>query len=105
MTWIRLRDSEQPLRKKGRGRLIHISDFINEIDGRLVLKDANGNIIRDAQKIIYPGSNGDPWWDTEQLLAQTNKAIDIFETAHPDCQALFVFDQSSAHASLAPDTL
>ena len=31
--------------------------------------------------------------------------IDIFEAAHPDCQALFVFDQSSAHASLPPDAL
>jgi hypothetical protein len=25
--------------------------------------------------------------------------------AHPDCQALFIFDQSSAHASLPPDAL
>ena len=32
-------------------------------------------------------------------------AIEIFEAAHPDKQALFVFDQSSAHASLPPDTL
>ena len=28
-----LREGEQPLRKKGRGRLIHVSDFINKEDG------------------------------------------------------------------------
>jgi hypothetical protein len=95
-----LRASEQPLRKKGRSRLIHVSDFINEEDGRLVLLDADGKIIEDARVIIYPGSNGDPWWDTKQLLAQIKTAIQIFDKAHPDCQALFVFDQSSAHTSL-----
>jgi hypothetical protein len=100
-----LRAGEQPLRKKGRGRLIHVSDFINEEDGRLVLMDADGKITEDARVIIYPGSNGDSWWDTKQLLAQITSAIHIFENAHPDCQALFIFDQSSAHASLPPDAL
>jgi hypothetical protein len=33
------------------------------------------------------------------------RAISIFEKAHPNCQALFIFDQSSAHASLGPDAL
>jgi hypothetical protein len=100
-----LRPGEQPLRKKGRGRLIHVSDFINEEDGQLVLKNSEGVIVRDARKIIYPGANGDAWWDCEQLITQTKMAIDIFEEAHPDCRALFVFDNSSAHASLPPDAL
>jgi hypothetical protein len=38
-------------------------------------------------------------------MVQIKSAIEIFEAAHPDCQALFIFDQSSAHASLAPDAL
>jgi len=33
------------------------------------------------------------------------KMIEIFDAAHPDCQALFIFDQSSAHASLGDDAL
>ena len=52
--------SEQPLWKKGQGRLTHVSDFINEEDGQLVLLDADGKIIKDGRVIIYPGSNGDP---------------------------------------------
>jgi len=54
------------------GRLIHISDFINEEYGQLMFLDDNGKILRDSQKIIYPGSNGDLWWDTKQLLIRYN---------------------------------
>jgi hypothetical protein len=101
----RLRSSDQPLCKKGWGRLIHVLDFINEEDGRLILQDQDGEIVQDARKIIYPGSNGDAWWDSSQFLEKVKNAIKIFNRAHPDCQALFVFDQSSAHASLPPDSL
>ena len=93
-----MREGEQPLRKKGRGRLIHVSDFINEEDGHLFLLDETGRIIRDARKIIYPGSNGNPWRDTDHPLVQVESAMEIFEAAHTDCQALFVFDQSSDYA-------
>ncbi len=67
--------------------------------------DLDGNIVQDACKIIFPGSNGDAWWDTAQLLVQVKAAIKIFEKAHPDCISLFMFDQSSAHASLGPKAL
>jgi hypothetical protein len=100
-----LQKGEQPLRKKGRGRLIHVSAFINPETGRLVLLDEEGDIVRDSTKIIYPGSGGDPWWDCAQLLKQMEDAIHIFEAANPGKQGLFIFDQSSAHASLPPDAL
>src|SRR5260370_17452282 len=35
----------------------------------------------------------------------STKAIPIFKKAYPEAQALFIFDQSSAHASLGPDAL
>ena len=56
-------------------------------------------------KIIYPRSQGDAWWDTDQLLVQMTDAVEVFELVHPGKQALFIFDQSSAYASLPPDTL
>ena len=99
-----LRKDEQPLRKKGRGKLIHASAFINPETGRLIYIDKSGSI-HDSMKIIYPGSQGDAWRDTDQLLVQMADAIEVFELAHPGKQALFIFDQSSAHASLPPDAL
>src|SRR5712691_3105752 len=83
---------EQKLMKKGRGHLIHVSDFVEEENGRLIIHDEDGNVVKDAHCITYPGSHGDAWWDHAQLLVQVNKAIVIFEEAHPDCIALFVFD-------------
>jgi len=62
-------------------------------------------VVKDACCIIYPGVGGNPWWDHTQLLMQVDKAIMIFEEAHPNCVALFVFDQLSTHASLGPDAL
>ncbi|KAG6895065.1 hypothetical protein C0993_010217, partial [Termitomyces sp. T159_Od127] len=43
--------------------------------GRLVHLNADGNILNEAQKIIYPGSNGDAWWDAPQLLEQVKHTM------------------------------
>jgi len=96
---------QQLLQKKGRGCIIHVSDFVKEENRRVIIRNEEGDIIKDARTIIYLGVGGDPWWDHTQLLVQVDKAIAIFEEAHLECVALFVFDQSSAHASLGPDAL
>ena len=91
--------------KKGCGRLIYVSDFIEEENGRLIVCNEEGDVVKDVRRIIYLGVSGDPWWDHKQLLVQVNKAIEIFEEVHPNCITLFVFNQSSAHTSLGDDAL
>ena len=103
MTLGRTREGKQKLIKKGRGQIIHVLDFVEEENRRLIIRGEDESVVKDARCITYPGAQGDPWWDQTQLLAQVNKVIAIFEEAHSDCVALFVFDQSLAHASLAPD--
>ena len=94
------------LHKKGKGHIIHVSDFVNEKDGRLVLHGPDQAILKNARRIIYPGANGDAWWTHSDLLKQLKNAIQIHEEVNgPDVQALFIFDNSSAHASLPPDAL
>ncbi len=105
LLFVRLKQGQSILQKKSQGCLIHVSDFINEEDGHLVQHNEHGDIVCDAQKVIYLGASGDSWWDTQQLLAQVDTAINIFNATHPDCQALFIFNQSSVHASLGPDAL
>jgi len=72
--WVR--NGKMPLRKKGEGCAIHISDFIGEQTGRLVLNEAqcrtNSQLpageqltTTDAREIIYPGKNSDGWWNME----------------------------------------
>ncbi|KIK15170.1 hypothetical protein PISMIDRAFT_31034 [Pisolithus microcarpus 441] len=94
--------NEQVLHKKGQGHVIHVSDFITSEDpGRLASPDGE-----DAWRIIYPGANGDAWWTHINLLEQIKATIQIHEKVHgPECVALFIFDNSSAHTLLTPDAL
>ncbi len=91
--------------KKGWGWLIHVSDFVEEENGRLIICNEEGIVVKDARCITYPRSGGDAWWDHAQLLMQVNQAISIFKEAHLKCVGLFLFDHSSAHASLGPNAL
>ena len=50
----RLRAGEQILLKKGHGQLIHILDFVEEVNGRLVILHEDGTIQKEAQQIIFP---------------------------------------------------
>jgi hypothetical protein len=57
----RKQPGEIKLMKKGWGCIIHVSDFVEEEFGRLVICDRDGSILQDAQCITYLGANGDPW--------------------------------------------
>ncbi|OAV90768.1 hypothetical protein PTTG_10394 [Puccinia triticina 1-1 BBBD Race 1] len=108
LTW--LLPGSREIQSKNAGRLIHISNFILETTGRLKLSEEqfkeSGLESNDAATIIYPGLTGDKWWDMEQLCHQVSKkAIPIFEALHPNCQAVFVFDCSSAHGAYAKTAL
>ena len=96
---------EIKLMRKGQGHIIHVSNFVEEEFRRLVICDHDGVILKDAWYITYSGASGDPWWGHIQLLAQMDNTLSIFKELHPGCAALFIFDQSSAHASLGPDAL
>lgn len=113
-----LAEGQMPIRQKGNGRAIMVSDFICEKTktGRLALSTKELNEQQrlpqqqqlqhtDARKIIYPGKGHDDWWDMKQLNVQKEVAIDIFEHLNPGCVGVFIFDCSSAHEAFAPDTL
>ncbi len=91
--------------KKGCGQLIHVLDFVEKENGQLIVCNEEGDMVKNACHIIYLGVGSDLWWDHKQLLMQVDKAIEIFEEVHPDCIALFVFNQLSVHASLGNDAL
>lgn len=113
-----LQKGQQPLRQKGNGRAIHVSDFVTERSetGRLCLSssqlaahnrlpEASQLKQTNARKIIYPGKNHDKWWDMEQLKEQTLSALLIFEYLFPHAVGVFVFDCSSSHEAFAKDAL
>ncbi|CAG8607258.1 17279_t:CDS:2 [Cetraspora pellucida] len=89
--------SEQPLQKKGEGYSIHVSEFLTDICGRLVLPDE----MQPSDK--FPR---EACWKAEDLINQvTNYAIPIFEACFPGCQALFAFDNATSHSAFSRDAL
>jgi len=72
----------KPLRKKGRGQGLHISDFLTPI-----------GCLRDGEACVTLKCGGDAWWTGDRLLDQViNNAIPAFEAQFPRCKALFAFD-------------
>ena len=111
-----LAQDQQPIRKKGHGRVVHVSDFISETIGRLKLSDSQiADQLKlpeeqrlpafEARKIIYPGKGFDAWWDLSQLVDQIRIAIKVFDHMHPNCTAIFAFDRSSAHEGFSENAL
>lgn len=103
-------DGKMPLRKKGNGRSIMVSEFLSEACGRLQLseeeKKIHSNIPTEARCYLTPGKNHEGYWTVENLLEQIkNKAIPIFETKFPGAIAVFAFDNSTNHAAYAKNAL
>src|SRR6266496_2947668 len=74
---------EPPLRKKGQGKSIMVSDFLLETNGRLKLNENEillyPEVPIEARKFLKPGKNEEGWWTAEHLLDQViNYAIPIF---------------------------
>ena len=101
---------EPPLRKKGQGKSIMVSDFLLETIGCLKLTDEQAqvypNISQEARKFLRPGKNEEGWWTAKHLLEQVkNNAIPIFEIMHPNAIAVFAFDNSTNHGAMADNAL
>jgi len=104
------KNGKLPLRKKGNGKSIMVSEFLTEVDGHLKLKPTDieqyPTVPVEAREYLELGKNHEGYWTTENVLNQIkNKAIPIFEILYPNCIGVFAFDNSSNHAIFAKDSL
>ena len=61
---------------------------------------------RDARVLFKAGKNRDGWFGSEDLIAQVDRAIDIFDGLTKGyAQALFLFDNAPSHQKRAPDAI
>jgi hypothetical protein len=103
-------DGEMPLRAKGNGKSLMVSEFLSEACGRLSLttaeRFAHPDVPKDARVMLKPGKNAEGYWTAEHLMEQVEyRAIPIFEAKFPDAIGLFMFDNSSNHGAFLPDAL
>ena len=63
-------------------------------------------LCREACIVFKPGKNCDGYFDADKLIAQVDRAIDIFEgKTNRHAQGLFMFDNAPSHLKRAPDAL
>ena len=92
-------EGEQPLRKKGLGQGIHVSEFLTETIGRL--KDDQG----EAREFMVLGAKYDGYWNGEKLVSEVRRVVDIFERTHPGAIGIFAFDNATSHTAFVADAL
>ena len=103
-------EDHRQIRPKGPGRSLMVSAFLCECHGLLRLSPEQKMLYPDMEwdstTIIKPGSGGEGFWTNADLVNQTKiKALPIFQILHPECDALFMFDNSANHHAFAPDAL
>ena len=61
---------------------------------------------REARILFKAGKNRDGWFGSEDLIAQVDRAIDIFEgLTQGYAQGLFLFDNAPSHQKRALDAI
>jgi hypothetical protein len=105
-----LNDQNKQIRPKGNGRSVMVSAFLCECHGMLRLTDdlhkTHPNVPVDSTIFLKPGANAEGFWKNSDLIAQVKeKAIPVFKLLHPNCDGLFMFDNSQNHHAKAPDAL
>ena len=92
-------DGRPPIRPKGQGRSIMVSEFLCPCHGRM---QSNGV---STVEILELGASHEGYWDNKNVVKQLLKVIPIFNELHPGKTALFTFDNSTNHRAKAEDAL
>lgn len=104
------------MKPKGRGPGIMISDFIDELNGFLVLSDEeferakqSSPLIRKyAREFLEYGENKEGYWTRDKFINQIKQAVEIAEFKYPKTDGwrhVWIFDHSSCHSAMADDAL
>lgn len=103
-------DNNREIRPKGNGRSVMVSAFLCECHGILKLPEdiqaLHPELPADSTVLLKPGANAEGYWKNSDLVTQLKEtAVPIFKILHPNCDGLFMFDNSQNHHARAPDAL
>ena len=76
--WLWAKVGKQPIRPKGQGRGIMVSDFINEHDGFLHLTDneydesrsSHCELWKEAHYLLKYGNSSEEYWNSDKFMHQ-----------------------------------
>ncbi len=89
--------STQVLKQKSLGQAVMVSHFIVEVGGYLEYEGDSA--------VLYLEHQSEGYFTNDMLIAQVDRAIDIFEKKYPDAQGLFIFDHAPSHMKKPDDAL
>lgn len=93
-------EGESYIRKKSMGSSIMVSEFQCPCHGTMRIKNWK------SRTLFKAGDSREGWWSYNNMVDQlTNDAIPLFESLHPGCKAIFLFDNSSNHGAYSSDAL
>lgn len=96
-----LEKEENYIRKKSQGSSLMISEFQCPCHGTMRIEGG-----RSSRKVFKAGTGRDGWWTIKDMIQQLKEdAIPLFDQLHPNCTAVFLFDNSSNHSAYADDAL
>ena len=107
-----------PIKPKGRGSSIMVSEFIEEQDGYLALSDQQyefevahnerQDIGKSALKILKIGEQQEGYWNSERFMKQVAEGVKIAEVKYLPSQGyhhIWCFDHSCGHTAYAENAL
>ena len=84
------------LRQKSLGASIMVSDFVDEVAGYVRDLQDQARLLLETQREGY--------FKNDLLMTQVAYTVDIFERAHPEARAIFLFDNAPSHHKFSNDT-
>ena len=106
-----------PIKPKGRGSSIMVSEFIEEKDGYLALSDeqydfevanTDEDVNKSACATLEIGEQREGYWNNDRFMEQMAKAVKIAEVKYPSSQGyhhIWCLDHSCGHTAFAEDAL
>ena len=114
-SWVWGEKGKQPIKPKGLGRGIMVSDFVDEYNGLLALTDEEfwrgklqyPNLKQAARVLLKYGAESEGYWNSDKFIAQVKDVIYIVKVKYPEqfYDVYWFFDQSSGHTAFADDAL
>jgi len=106
---------KQPIKPKGAGRGIMVSDFVDEYNGLLKLsneefttgKEQFPDLKQEARVLLKYGAESEGYWNSDKFIPQVRDVIKIVKVKYPVqfYDVFRFFDQSSSYTAFADDAL
>ena len=105
----------QPIKPKGLGKGLMVSDFVDEFNGLLSLtieeferdKLEYPDLKQKARVVLKYGADVEGYWNNDKFMAQMADVIKIVKVKYPRelYDVFWFFDHSSSHTAFADNAL